>query len=152
MQARMNFATALPDATPAIKSMIGAAWKAGVPAKTLHLVHMRISQINGCAVCLDGGAKQARGHGESDERLFAVAGWRDAPYYTDAERAALALAETVTRLSDREDAVPDAIWKEATRHFDEKELAGLLLWIATTNVFNRLNVATRQVAGSVKWD
>jgi AhpD family alkylhydroperoxidase len=152
MQPRMNLATALPDAMPAIKSMIAAAWKAGVPAKTLHLVHMRISQINGCAVCLDGGAKHARQHGESDERLFAVAGWRDAPYYSDAERAALALAESVTRLSDREEPVPDAIWKEATRHFDERELAGLLLWIATTNVFNRLNVATRQVAGAQKWD
>jgi AhpD family alkylhydroperoxidase len=148
----MNLATALPDSTSAIKPMIAAAWKAGVPPKTLHLVHMRISQINGCAVCLDGGAKHAKGHGESDERLFAVAGWRDAPYYSDAERSALALAEAVTRLNDREDPVPDAIWKEAARHFDEKELAGLLLWIATTNVFNRLNVATRQVAGSVKWD
>lgn len=93
-----------------------------------------------------------KGHGESDERLFTVAGWRDAPHYTEAERSALALAEAVTRLSDREDPVPDAIWKEATRHFDGKELAGLLLGIATTNVFNRLNVATRQVAGSVKWD
>jgi AhpD family alkylhydroperoxidase len=148
----MNLAMTLPEATPAIKSMIAAAWKAGVPPKTLHLVHMRISQINGCAACLDGGAKHAKGHGEADERLFTVAGWRDAPYYTEAERSALALAETVTRLSDREDPVPDAIWKEAARHFDEKELAGLLLWIATTNVFNRLNVATRQVAGSVKWD
>ena len=152
MQPRMNLATALPDATPAIKSMIAAAWKAGVPPKTLHLVHMRISQINGCAVCLDGGAKHARQHGESDERLFAIAGWRDAPYYSEAERAALALAESVTRLSDREDPVPDAVWKEAARHFDEKELSGLLLWIATTNVFNRLNVATRQVAGAQKWD
>lgn len=152
MQPRMNIATALPDAMPAIKTLITASWKAGVPPKTLHLVHMRISQINGCAACLDGGAKHARGHGESDERLFAVAGWRDAPYYSDAERAALALAESVTRLSDREDPVPDAIWKEASRHFDEKELSGLLLWIATTNVFNRLNVATRQVAGQQKWD
>jgi AhpD family alkylhydroperoxidase len=84
---------ALPDAMPAIKTLITAAWKAGVPPKTLHLVHghlvhRRISQINGCAVCLDGGARHARGHGESDERLFAVAGWRDAPYYSDAERAA----------------------------------------------------------------
>jgi len=148
----MNLATALPDAMPAIKSMIAPAWQAGVPPKTLHLVHMRISQINGCAVCLDGGAKHARQHGESDERLFALAGWRDAPYYSEAERAALGLAESVTRLSDREDPVPEAVWKEAARHFGEKELAGLLLWIATTNVFNRLNVATRQVAGAQNWD
>jgi AhpD family alkylhydroperoxidase len=152
MQPRMNLTTALPDATPAIKSMISVAWQAGVPPKTLQLVHLRVSQINGCAVCVDGGAKQARKAGESDERLFAVAAWRDAPYYSEAERAALALAESVTRLSDREDPVPEAVWKEAARHLDEKELAGLLLWIATVNVFNRLNVATRQVAGSAKWD
>jgi AhpD family alkylhydroperoxidase len=152
MQPRMNLTTVLPDATSAIKSMIPVAWQAGVPPKTLHLVHLRVSQINGCAVCVDGGAKHARKAGESDERLIAVSAWRDAPYYSEAERAALALAESVTRLSDREDPVPDAVWKEAARHFDEKELAGLLLWIATTNVFNRLNVATRQVAGSVKWD
>ncbi len=153
MQARMtNPATVLPEAMPAIKSMISAVGTAGVPPKTLHLVHMRVSQINGCAVCVDGGFQHARKAGESDERLFAVAAWRDAPYYSDAERAALAMAEAVTRLSDREDPVPDAVWKEAARHFDERELAGLLLWIATTNVFNRLNVATRQVAGSAKWD
>lgn len=152
MQSRMNLTQALPDAAPAIKSLISVAWQAGVPPKTLHLVHMRVSQINGCSVCVDGGFKHARQGGESDERLVAVAAWRDAPYYSEAERAALALAEAVTRLSDREDPVPDAIWKEAARHFDEKELAGLLLWIATTNVFNRLNVSTRQVAGSAKWD
>ena len=152
MQPRLNFATALPDSTAAIKSLIAPAWQAGVPSKTLHLVHLRVSQINGCAVCLHGGAKQAKQHGESDERLFAVAGWRDAPYYSEAERAALALAECVTRLSDREDPVPDAVWKEAARHFDEKELSGLLLWIATANLFNRLNVPTRQVAGAQKWD
>jgi hypothetical protein len=84
---------------------------------------------------------------ETDERLFAVAAWRDAPYFTDAERAALSLAEAVTRLSDRPDPVPDEIWNEAARHYDEPALAALILSIATTNVFNRLNVTTRQVAG-----
>lgn len=85
--------------------------------------------------------------GETNERLFAVAAWRDAPYFTDAERAALALAESVTRLSDRPDPVPDEIWNEAARHYDERELAGLLLAISLINVWNRLNVSTRQVAG-----
>ncbi len=86
--------------------------------------------------------------GETDERLFALAAWRDAPYFTDAERAALALTEAVTRLSDRPDPVPDEIWDEAVRHYDEPALAALILSIALINVWNRLNVATRQVAGA----
>ena len=114
---------------------------------TLGLVHLRVSQINGCSVCVDGGVRGARKSGETDERLFAVTAWRDAPYLTDAERAALALAEAVTRLSDRADPVPEEIWQEATRHYNESELAALILWIAITNVWNRLNVTTRQVAG-----
>ena len=85
--------------------------------------------------------------GETEERLFAVAAWREMPYFSDAERAALALTEAVTRLSDRTDAVPDAIWDEAARHYDEEALAGLVLAIANINVWNRFNVATRQVAG-----
>ena len=85
--------------------------------------------------------------GETDERLFAVAAWRDAPYFSDAERAALALTEAVTRLSDRADAVPDEIWSEAAGHYNERALAGLLLAIATINVWNRLNSSTRQIAG-----
>jgi alkylhydroperoxidase family enzyme len=97
---------------------------------------------------VDSGARQAKKAGETDERLFAVAAWREAPYFTDAERAALALTEAVTRLADRSDPVPDEVWTEATRHYDEPALAALILSIATTNVFNRLNVTTRQVAGA----
>lgn len=97
------------------------------------------------------GVRHARKAGESDERLFAVAAWREAPYFTDAERAALALTEAVTRLSDRSDPVPDAIWDEAARHYDERALAALVLSIATTNLFNRVNAATRQLAGSASW-
>jgi alkylhydroperoxidase family enzyme len=85
--------------------------------------------------------------GETSERLFAVSAWRDAPYFTDAERAALALTEAVTRLSDRADPVSDQIWDEAARHYDEPALAALIIAIALTNVYNRLNVSTRQVAG-----
>ena len=88
--------------------------------------------------------------GETDERIFAIAAWREAAYFTDAERAALALSEAVTRLSDRADPVPDDVWDEAARHFDERELATLVLAIATTNLYNRLSVATRQVAGAVR--
>jgi AhpD family alkylhydroperoxidase len=149
MQARMkNPAMVIPDAMQAIQALLAATEKGGVPAKTLGLVHLRASQINGCSACVDAGPRYARKAGESDERLFAVAAWRDAPYFTDAERAALALTEALTRLSDRSDPVPDAIWDEAARHYDEPALAALVLSIATTNVFNRLNVATRQVAGA----
>jgi len=149
MQARMkNPAMILPDAMQAIQALQGAIEKGGVPAATLSLVHLRASQINGCSVCVDSGTCQVKAAGETDERLLALATWRETPYFTDAERAALALTESVTRLSDRADPVPDAVWAEAARHYDEPALAALILAIATTNVYNRLNVATGQVVGS----
>lgn len=148
MQARMkNPVMVLPDALPHIQGLLAAANQGAVPPAIGHLVHLRTSQINGCGYCIDGGVKHAKKAGETEERLFAVSAWRDTPYFTDAERAALALSENVTRLSDRSDPVPDAVWNEAAKHFDEKGLASLLLVISLTNVFNRLNVATRQVAG-----
>jgi AhpD family alkylhydroperoxidase len=148
-EARMkNPALVIPEAMQAIQALHAAAQQGGVPSATLDLVHLRASQINGCSFCVDFGSRHARQEGETDERLFAVAAWRDAPYFTDAERAALALTEAVTRLSDRADPVPDDIWEDAARHYDEPGLAALILMIATTNVFNRLNVTTRQVAGS----
>jgi alkylhydroperoxidase family enzyme len=104
------------------------------------------ARSNGCSVCL-GAAVKARKDGETDERLFTLSAWRDTPYFSNAERAVLALTEAITRLSDRTDPVPDGIWDEAARHYDEKQLAALVLWIATVNVFNRVNVATRQVPG-----
>src|SRR5689334_17938899 len=132
----------------ALQALGKAVYHSGVPAKTLELMNLRASQINGCGVCAVHHPRIARKLGETDDRLFAVAAWREAPYFTDAERAALALTEAATRLSDRADPVPDEIWDEAARHYDERGLAALLLMIATTNVFNRLNVATRQVAGA----
>lgn len=117
-----------------------------IPPKTLALVHLRASQINGCSVCVDLSLRFNKA-GDSTERLFAVAAWREAPWFSDSERAALELTEAVTRLSDRPDPVPDAIWNEAARFYNESEMATLVLWIAITNVWNRLNVATRQVAG-----
>jgi AhpD family alkylhydroperoxidase len=148
MPARMkNPATVLPGAMQAIQALLAATEQGGVPAATLALVHLRASQINGCNVCVDSGTCQARGAGESDERLSAVAAWRETSCFTSAERAALALTEAVTRLSDQADPVPDAIWAEAARHYDEQALAALIVSIATTNTFNRLNVTTRQMAG-----
>jgi AhpD family alkylhydroperoxidase len=147
-QPRMkNPAMVLPDAMEAIRGLYKATSKGGVPQRTLELVHLRASQINGCSACVDSGARSAKKAGETDERLFAVAAWREAPYFTDAERAALALAEAVTRLSDRAKPVPDEIWNEAAQHYDEQALATLVIAIANINVWNRLNVATRQVAG-----
>ena len=152
MQTRMrNPAAILPDATHAIQALLKATRKGGVPPATLELVHLRASQINGCSFCVDSGARSAKKAGETDERLFAVVAWREAPYFTDAERAALALTEAVTRLADRADPVPDEVFDEAARHYDEQGLAALILMIATTNLFNRLNATTRQVAGSQNW-
>jgi AhpD family alkylhydroperoxidase len=147
MHARMEHVPMIvPEAMQALLALGKAADKGGVPAKTILLMQLRASQVNGCSVCVDMHAREMRDAGESDARLFTVAAWRDAPYFTDAERAALALAEAVTRIADRTDPVPDAIWNEAARHYDERGLASLLLAIAAINVWNRLNVATRQVA------
>jgi AhpD family alkylhydroperoxidase len=148
MQARMKSPVlVIPEAMQALQALSKSVHKSGIPEKTLELVHLRASQINGCSVCLDMHSRMLKRAGESDQRLFTVAGWRDTPYFTDAERAALALTEAVTRLSDREDPVPDEVWEEAARHYDERQLSALLLAIATINVWNRLNVPTRQVAG-----
>ena len=149
VQARMNHpAFAVPGAFEALQALSKAIDKTGISPKTLELVALRASQINGCGVCAVQHPRIARKLGETDDRLFAVAAWRDAPYFTDAERAAFALTEATTRMSDRADPVPDEIWDEATRHYDETELAALVLAIASINVWNRLNVATRQVAGA----
>jgi AhpD family alkylhydroperoxidase len=120
----------------------------GLSTGIIDMVNLRVSQINGCSVCVEMHAHDMRKAGESDERIFGVAAWRDTPYFSEAERAALALAEALTRLNDRPDAVTDAIWDGAADNFSEPALAGLLLSIAEINVWNRLNAATRQVAGA----
>ena len=148
IQARMtNPAFVVPDAMQALQALGKAVQEGGVPPKTLELVNLRASQINGCGVCAVQHPRIARKLGETDERIFAVSAWREAPYFTDAERAALALTEAVTRLSDRAEPVPDEIWDEAARQYDEQALATLVIAIANINVWNRLNVTTRQVAG-----
>ena len=143
-----NIAGTVPEALQALLALAKAAAKGGIPPTTHKLVHLRASQINGCSFCVDMHSRELRDAGEPDERIWGVAGWRESPYFDDAERAALALAEAGTRLSDREDPVPDDIWKEAARHYDEAELASLVLSIAAINAWNRLNVITRQPAGS----
>ena len=148
MQARMgNPAVVIPEAMQALMALGTVPAKAGLSPLLLELISLRASQINGCSVCIDGHPRIAKKAGETDERLFAVSAWRDTPYFTPAERAALALTEAVTRVSDRANPVPDDIWDEATRHFDGKSLAALVIAIANINVWNRLNIATRQIAG-----
>ncbi|MEV0612585.1 carboxymuconolactone decarboxylase family protein [Nonomuraea sp. NPDC050404] len=149
MEARMkNPAEIIPAVMKPIQELIKAAHSQGLPRELLELVHLRISQINGCSFCVAAGLTSLRKLGESEERIGLVAAWREAGYYTDAERAALALAEAATRLADRPDAVPDHVWDDAADHFDEPQLASLLLMTATTNLFNRLNVPIRQAPGS----
>lgn len=149
IQARIqNPAQLIPGVTQPVLALLKATREGGVPESTLELVHLRASQINGCSYCVDAGVRSARKGGERDDRLFAVAAWREAPYFTDAERAALALAESATRLADSPDPVPDAVWDEAARHYDERGLAALTLMIGVTNLFNRFNVTTRQPAGA----
>jgi AhpD family alkylhydroperoxidase len=148
MQSRIkNPAMLLPEAMQALLALSSALEKSDLSATIRGLVHLRVSQVNGCSVCVDMGWRQLKSAGEKDERLFTVSAWRDTPYFTEVERAALALAEAATRVADRPDPVPDDVWNEAARHFSERELAALTLSISLTNVWNRLNITTRQVAG-----
>ena len=149
MQARMKHPVQiLPGAMAALQALKAATVDRGVPTATLALVELRASQINGCGACCDLHARHMRAAGETPERLAAVADWRHTPYFTDAERAALALTESLTRLADRDDPVPDAVWSAAAQHHDESSLAALVVAIANINVWNRLNAAVGQIAGS----
>lgn len=148
MQPRMNNPVmTVPGSMEALQKLGAAARSAGVPETTLYLIEARASQINGCSVCLDMHSREMKAAGEPDERVFMVGAWREAPYFSDAERAALALAEAATRLADRSDPVPDEVWQRAGRHYNESQLAGLVVAIATINAWNRINAATRQITG-----
>ena len=142
-----NPALTVPGALTAAQQLGESARHAGVPAATLAMVTLRASQINGCSVCVDIHTRELEHLGESSERIHLVAARREAPYFNDAERAALALAEAATRLADRPDPVPDEVWHEAARHYTEPQLAALVVAIATINAFNRVNAATRQITG-----
>ena len=148
MQPRIkNPAMTVLGAMQALQKLGATARRAGVPASTLYLIEVRASQINGCSVCLDMHSRELKAAGEPDERIFMVGAWREAPYFSDAERAALALTEAATRLADRSDPIPDEVWEQAARHYDESELAALVVTIAAINAWNRINAATRQVTG-----
>lgn len=148
MQGRMNSPVfVLPGTREAILTLSRACDDAGVPRATLELVHVRVGQLNGCSICVDMHSRALKKLGESAQRVLLIGAWRETPYYTDAERAALALAEAATRLADRSDAVPDEVWAEAARHYSETALAALVMTIGVANLWNRLNVVTRRVTG-----
>lgn len=144
----------VPGALQAMQAMQGLRksllQQGAVPWRTIDLVQLRVSQINGCSTCVEEHSRLLKEAGETDEWLFAVVAWRDASSFSAAKRAALALAEAVTRIADQADPVPDAIWDEAVRHYDEQGLATLVLMIATANLFTRLGIATQQGAGRPK--
>ncbi|MBP2706629.1 carboxymuconolactone decarboxylase family protein [Microbispora sp. RL4-1S] len=145
---RMTVSEVAPEAYRAMSGLERFLHGSGLPQPTLHLVKLRASQINGCAYCVNMHSADAKKAGETDERLWSVAAWREAPFYTDAERAALALTEAATRLADRPDPVPDEIWNEAAKHYDEAELAALVVAIATINAWNRIAVTTHSRPGT----
>jgi AhpD family alkylhydroperoxidase len=148
MKARMTHpVVVLPDAMQALLALSKAATSGTLPPTLHQLIDLRVSQINGCSFCVDLHARELKNAGESDKRIWGVGAWRESPHFSDAERAALDLAEHVTRLADQFDAVPDVVWDHAANEFDEKELSSILVSIASINVWNRLNAATRQPAG-----
>lgn len=148
MQARIkNPALSVPGALEALQHLGTSTTAAGIPETTLYLVHLRASQINGCSICVDIHSRELEHAGESSERIHTVTAWRETPYFSDAERAALALTEAATRLADRPNPVPDEVWDEAARHYTEPQLAALVVAIAAINAFNRLNATTRQISG-----
>jgi AhpD family alkylhydroperoxidase len=149
MQARMtNPAMVLPHVMEAIQGLYRAMNAGGAPQRTMELVHLRASQINGCSACVHGGVTGATAAGESTDRLLALAAWYESPLFDEAERAALTLTEAATRLSDRPGQVTDEIWADAAKHYDEKQLAAIILMIATTNFFNRVNTTIKEPAGA----
>ena len=146
MKPRIHYAKAAPgvyDAMDALDRYLAGCW---LEKKLLFLVQFRASQINGCAYCLDMHWKDLKAAGETDQRLYSLDAWRECPYYTERERAALAWAEAVTRVAEGH--VPDAAYEEAKARFSEKELADLTLAVATINAWNRLSIAARVVPGT----
>lgn len=148
MEARIeNPAISVPGALAALTKLRASVDDTGIPETTRYLIEARASQINGCGVCLDMHTRELVHAGEPNEKIFNIAAWREAPYFNDPERAALALTEAATRLADRADPVPDEVWEEAARHYSEPQLAALMISIATINAWNRLMAATRQISG-----
>jgi AhpD family alkylhydroperoxidase len=150
MTPRIQNAASQPDITAGVQHLFKQVYASGVPRQTLELVHLRASQINGCSACVDAGATSATKAGVSPEKLLTLAAWYENPLFDESERAALALTEAATRLADRPGSVTDEIWAEATKHYDERQLGALVLMVAITNFFNRINTTFRVPAGT-RW-
>ncbi|GAB3118596.1 carboxymuconolactone decarboxylase family protein [Streptomyces calidiresistens] len=146
MEARMK-SPGGAEVFTAVQHLMKAIHGAGVEPLLLELVHLRASQINGCSPCVFAGVRGAKKKGETDERLHNVVTWRETPFFTEDERAALALTEAATRIQDGAPGVTDDIWEAATERFDEKQLSAIILNIALTNFFNRINRTVRGQAG-----
>jgi AhpD family alkylhydroperoxidase len=149
MQVRSRYGAAYPDAYKAMLTLSQAVAKTGLAPQLVDLVNYRVSQLNGCAFCLDMHAKDLRARGETEQRLYMISAWREAPQlFSDRERAALAWAEAVTRLEDQQ--VPDSVYSLASQQFSEAELTQLTLAIVAINGWNRFNVAFHTPAGNYK--
>lgn len=146
MEMRLDYMKVRPESLQALLKLEGYVNKSGLDKTILELVKTRASQINGCAFCLDMHTKDARAMGETEQRLYLLNAWREAPFYTDAERAALALTEAVTKIS--EGGVPAAVYEEARKHFDEGQFVDLLMAINAINAWNRMAISTTMVPGA----
>ncbi|YCK35809.1 carboxymuconolactone decarboxylase family protein [Actinomadura sp. ATCC 39365] len=148
MTQRIDIAKLAPEAYRGFLAVEAYMHGSDLPAATIELVKLRASQINGCGYCVHMHSSDMKKAGESDERLWSVAAWREATVFTPAERAALALTEEATRLADRGEAVPDEVWEQAAEHYDDKQLAALVVSIAMINAWNRVGVTARLVPGT----
>ena len=148
MKERVDYKKVAPGAYKAMLAVETYVLSSGLEHSLLELVKTRVSQINGCAHCLDMHTKEARANGETEQRLYVLAAWREAPFYSDRERAALAWAEAVTQISTQD--TPDELYEEMRRHFDEKSLVDLTLAIIAINGWNRLAVPFRTETGNYK--
>lgn len=147
MEPRIDIMTASPGAMRAMLGLAGFLRKSSLDKKLLDLIDLRVSQINGCAYCIDMHWKDLRAAGETEQRLYGLDAWRESPYYTDRERAALAWAESLTLIANSKE-VPDEVFEEAHRHFNDEELANLTVGVVAINGFNRLNIAFRTTPGT----
>ncbi|MBI1793292.1 MAG: carboxymuconolactone decarboxylase family protein [Chloroflexi bacterium] len=150
MEPRLNYSEVAPEGVEGLSNLEGYVRKSGLEHSLLELVKLRASQLNGCAYCIDMHTKDARTNGESEQRLYGVSAWHEAPFYSERERAALVWTEAVTLIS--QDHVPDEVYAEARKHFSEKELVDLTLGIIAINSWNRLAVSFRTLAGSYQPD
>jgi AhpD family alkylhydroperoxidase len=147
MGERLNFGEVSPPAFEAMRALERYVRQSGLDHRLLELVKTRASQLNGCAFCLDMHTKDARAGGETEQRLYALSAWRETSFFDERERAALAWTESVTRLNG-DDPVPDAVYRDVRRHFDERQLADLTLAIVAINGWNRLSIAFRKEPGT----